>query len=115
MACPIWVVPVTTAQGTELVPLLSPQWAMGSYDFYGFGFEDPSAATPGFDCTNFQISTGFVAAAGSEPTSPWSHYQNDGSFVGGRGGSLGAAGSTPSTLEELDEVLRTAMPDRYED
>eukprot|EP00445_Apocalathium_hangoei_P065828 CAMPEP_0204117674 /NCGR_PEP_ID=MMETSP0361-20130328/6113_1 /ASSEMBLY_ACC=CAM_ASM_000343 /TAXON_ID=268821 /ORGANISM="Scrippsiella Hangoei, Strain SHTV-5" /LENGTH=54 /DNA_ID=CAMNT_0051068607 /DNA_START=47 /DNA_END=208 /DNA_ORIENTATION=+ len=51
MGCPIWVLPMATAQGTEPLPLLSPQWAMGSFNFYGLGREDPGAATPGSDGT----------------------------------------------------------------
>jgi len=85
------------------LPLLSPQWAMGSFNVYGLGFEDPGAATPGSDGTISPSTTNFVAAACAEPTRNWWHYQNDGSLVGGGGGSFGVAGPTPSTLEELDE------------
>jgi len=77
MGCPIWVLPMATAQWTEHLPLLSPQWAMGSYNFYGFGFEDLGPTTPGSDGTISPSSTNFAAVAGAEPTSPWSHYQKD--------------------------------------
>jgi len=117
----------------ELVPLVSPQWAMGSYGIsdFGFGIEDPWASTSASVGHVSPSSTVFVgggcgtfgSSAGAEPISPTvQSWLGDGYFVGGGCGSFGGgcggfdtAALGPSSNQELEQALRTAMPDHYED